>query len=58
MSDNSDAVIVVVSEESGTISLAIDGKLLRGQSSDSLKDRLYKLLQPVDRLPGRRRTAA
>jgi diadenylate cyclase len=58
MSDNSDAAIVVVSEESGTISLAVDGKLLRGQSSESLKDRLQKLLQPSDRHGGRRRSAA
>jgi diadenylate cyclase len=58
MSDNSDAVIVVVSEESGTISLALEGKLLRGQSEATLKDRLHKLLQPSERLTGRRRHAA
>lgn len=58
MSDNSDAAIVVVSEETGTISLAVDGKLLRGQSIESLNERLHRLLQPSDRLVGRRRATA
>lgn len=47
MSENSDAVVVVVSEETGTISLAIDGKLLRGQSEETLRERLNTLLQPL-----------
>lgn len=60
MSDNSDSAVVVVSEETGTISLAIEGKLLRGQTPESLKERLMRLLQPSDRLVGRgkKRTAA
>jgi len=58
MSDNSDAAVVVVSEETGTISIAIDGKLLRGQSVESLNDRLVRLLQPSDRLGGRSRRKA
>ena len=60
MSDNSDAVVVVVSEETGTISVAVDGKLLRGQSEKSLRDRLNKLLQPIERpgiIPQRMRKA-
>ena len=45
MSENSDAVVVVVSEETGTISIAVDGNLLRGFKTDSLRDRLLQLLQ-------------
>lgn len=48
MSDNSDAVIVVVSEETGTISIAVDGHLLRGQSPTELADRLTHLLNPSE----------
>jgi diadenylate cyclase len=45
MSENSDAVIVVVSEETGTVSLAVAGKLVRGFRSDTLRERLNQLLQ-------------
>ena len=59
MSDNSDAVVVVVSEETGTISLAVEGKLLRGQSADSLRERLNKYLQPADnKITIRRKSAS
>jgi len=37
MSENSDAVIIVVSEETGTISVAENGELTRGFNRDSLK---------------------
>jgi diadenylate cyclase len=40
ISENSDAVVVIVSEETGTISLAINGKLVRGLSEDKLRSRL------------------
>ena len=41
MSENSDAIVVVVSEETGTISVAEDGELTRGFNKDSLR-RLLK----------------
>jgi len=53
MSENSDAIVVVVSEETGTISLAIDGKLARGLPEDKLKERLTGLLQSEPK-PGAR----
>jgi diadenylate cyclase len=37
MSEISDAIIVVVSEETGTISVAENGELKRGFTRDSLK---------------------
>ncbi len=42
----SDAVIVVVSEETGTISLSIDGNLERDFNYTSLRNRLEELLVP------------
>ena len=44
LSENSDAVIVVVSEETGVISLAVDGTLVRGFSQETLRSRLTELL--------------
>ena len=44
MSENSDAVIVVVSEETGTISIALEGQLKRNYSYNSLKSELTSLL--------------
>ena len=49
MSDNSDAVVVIVSEETGTISIAVEGKLVRGFREDTLRERLNRLLQPTER---------
>ncbi len=48
MSENSDAVIVVVSEETGTISVAENGELTRGFTKESLKKLLTLRLVPVD----------
>lgn len=44
MSEVSDAVVVIVSEETGEISLAIDGKLLGGQNYTTLRTQLTDLL--------------
>lgn len=44
MSENSDAVVVVVSEETGTVSIAVDGKLIRGLSKGDLISKLEELL--------------
>lgn len=37
MSENSDAIVVVVSEETGTVSVAEDGELTRGFNKESLR---------------------
>ncbi len=49
LTEESDAVAVVVSEETGTISIALDGQIERGLTPDQLRDRLRRLIQ------GRRR---
>ncbi len=46
MSENSDAIVVVVSEETGTISVAENGELTRGFSKESLAKLLRKSLIP------------
>jgi len=48
MSEASDAVVVVVSEETGIISIAVEGKLIRGLRDDTLRTRLQGLLQVTD----------
>ncbi len=44
MSENSDAVVLVVSEETGTISIALEGHLVRGYDKNSLCAELERLL--------------
>lgn len=48
MSENSDAVIVVVSEETGTISVAERGGLRRNYSKEELRTRLRSALLPEE----------
>ena len=53
MSENSDAVVVVVSEETGTISVAVEGQLKRNFSYNSLKAELTGLLLQEQDQPGK-----
>ncbi|MBA4496037.1 diadenylate cyclase CdaA [Paenactinomyces guangxiensis] len=49
MSEISDAVTVIVSEETGQISLAIQGNLERGLSEEEFVSRLYEELKPPEK---------
>jgi diadenylate cyclase len=44
VTEESDAVAIVVSEETGIVSLAVGGELERGLSADLLRDRLRALI--------------
>jgi len=45
ISENSDCIVIVVSEETGTISLAVNGSLTRNYDKDKLKDILIRILK-------------
>lgn len=45
ISETSDALTVVVSEETGTISLAVNGRLTRSYDKDKLKDILIRIIK-------------
>ncbi|MFH1502565.1 MAG: diadenylate cyclase CdaA [Candidatus Eisenbacteria bacterium] len=46
LTEETDAVAVVVSEESGELSLALAGQISRGLSAAALRDKLTQLLKP------------
>lgn len=48
LSEVSDAIVIIVSEETGTISIAVDGELYRGFTASTLKAELTKYLLPED----------
>jgi len=45
LSQETDAAVIVVSEETGQISLAVKGRLTRVESRDELKDRLLRYME-------------
>lgn len=57
LTEETDAVAVIVSEESGKISLAVDGRIERGLAPDRLKERLRELMRERRAAPERRRQA-
>ena len=46
LSKETDAVVVVISEETGQIGLAVDGKLTRFLTLEQLRQQMFKLLMP------------
>jgi diadenylate cyclase len=52
VSEQSDAVVLVISEETGMISLSVDGSLLRGLDPEQVKAKLLDLLQAGDQYEG------
>ena len=57
LSEVSDAVIVVVSEETGQISMAVNGLLTRDYTRETLRSELQNLLLPVEQDAGEHRSS-
>lgn len=55
MSENSDAVVVVVSEETGQISVAVNGVLTRNYTRETLKSQLESLILTKETEPSEKR---
>ena len=58
VTEENDAVALVVSEESGTVSLVLDGRIERGLSPELLRQRLRGLIKRTTVRPERRVAAA
>lgn len=54
LTEETDAVAIIVSEETGTISLALAGQIERGLTVDELRARLRELISAVRPAPDRR----
>lgn len=55
ISENSDAVVVVVSEETGQISVVVNGVLTRNYTRETLKSALENLILPSESEPSEKR---
>ncbi len=51
LSERSDAIIIVVSEENGTISLVREGKISRNLDASMLRDGLHRLINVKETIP-------
>lgn len=58
ISEQSDAAVIVVSEETGIISLAFEGNLVRGLRDEALEQRLIQILRGKERPSLRRRMSS